>query len=72
MKRVYSALPMLRVVEYLTKPPTVDPAELDRITLTDGTSLRPARAGEAWQWETTDGRRWRGRRGRSSRAAGSR
>lgn len=58
MKRVYSALPMLRVIEYLTKPPTVDPAELDRITLTDGTSLRPARDGEAWQWETTDGRRW--------------
>jgi len=39
MKRVYSALSTLRVVEYMTKPPTVDPAELDRITLTDGTTV---------------------------------
>lgn len=39
MKRSHSALPMLRVIEYLTKPPTVDPAELDRITLTDGTTV---------------------------------
>lgn len=63
MKRVYSALPMLRVVEYLTKPPTVDPAELDRINARDHNgrtvTFRPARPGEErLAWTAGDGRQW--------------
>ena len=65
MKRAHTALALIRVLELLGKPRTVDASEADRITADFGrgpVTMRPIREGEKVDpergYETGDGRRW--------------